>query len=817
MLGGAGDDTIELAGTFVGVAGGSGTVDGGDGNDSIFLNDSIALFAGAVLGGEGDDTINTLGTTIASATIDGGAGDDSIILATGPLGGGATVRSEGAVLGGAGDDTVSLDEMAEFEEGAVVDGGDGVDELAVTVAETSGSLPGEVFQNFEAFRKDGAGTLTVSETLAFSERTSVTEGVLALTGEGATNSLSIAVDGGTLTTDGGAFATESEVSVAAQGLLDVSGDETVSRLTNDGRVEISGDARFRAGTISNNAGGVIDVAAGASLEGLRNTLNNTGTINVAAGGALTDAGDINNLADGVINVDGGGSIAANGANGFSNAGAVNLLAGDLEITGNVENDGTITFAEGVLQTVTVNGDYVQTPDGVLSVNFIDDASDQLVVTGDVELAGELNLASVSGLQTGQNAIEIINATGAVSGSFDVASGLLIGQEVLIDSGNVDVVLNVTVNPVADLAGLSGNQTRVGESLFAALADQDGDGDLGAVAVNIGLLDSEAEIAAAFDDLHPESLDIGLKYLTASQRNFVDQMFEETRHDEAEDGLRLWGGVQATGYNQGRGDGHLGFDGEAYDFTAGVSGYALGPVTLGLAGSYGEYNGDQDGAQGDDVDAQIYRVAASARMDLGADGRGVLGHLSGVVSYAGGETDYEMSRIASADLARVMQGGSVDIGSFDAAARFTLDGVNGERWPVSPYAEVGVSAYTQDETVIGAGSATALAVDDLSNTRGHVGLGARYDHQWTQSTSFHVRAAGVHYFGDTQNAFTSQFVRAGDEAAAFRTHGREVNRQIEFDAAVRHRLISGVAVEARAFGETGDLDVYGARITLNKAF
>ena len=824
VLGDAGADTINLTGGKVGYDSGSGVVSGGEGNDSITLGADARVGeffgSGQILGDAGDDTIAVNGAYVGyydgSGTVSGGEGDDSITLSDGARVG--YIFGSGRILGDAGNDTVSFDQTVVFDPGAVVDGGDGVDELAFTVAEAA-SMPNAPFQNFEAFRKDGAGTLTVTQALAFDERTSVSEGVLALTGDGALTSRTVDVNGGALATDGGAFAAEAEVSVAASGRLDVEGDETVSRLINDGRVAIAGDARLRAGTISNNAGGVIDVAAGATLEGIGNTLNNAATINVAAGGSLIDAGDINNLAPGVINFNGDGAVSAGGANGFTNAGAVNLHAGDVEIAGDVENAGAIVFAQDGLQTLTINGDYVQTADGALSVSIIGDASDQLAVAGDVELAGELNIASISGVQTGENAIEIINADGAVTGSFDVASGLLIGQDVAIEGGDVDiiVVLNVTVNPVADLTGLSGNQIRVGETLFSLLADPDGDGDLSAIAFAIGLLEERGEIAAAFDDLHPESLDIGLKLLTASQRNFVDQVFEETRHAGPEDGLRLWGGAQASGYNQDRGGEHLSFDGEAYEFSAGVSGYALGRFTLGLAGAYGEYNGDGGGARGDDVDAQIYRVAASARYDLGAEGNGVLGQLSGVVSYAGGETDYEMSRIAGADLATVMQRGSVDVGSFDAAARFTMDGLNAQRWPVSPYAEVGVSAYWQDDAVIGAGGATALALDELSNTRGHAGLGVRYDQQWTARTSAHLRAAGVQYFGDTQNAFTSRFALAGDGAPSFRTHGREINRQVELDASLRHRLESGFAFEATAFGETGDLDIYGARFGVSKSF
>ena len=929
VLGGAGDDTITLDSSNVGRSG-AGTVSGGAGNDSIVLRSGSRTgesdaASGAILGDAGDDTITIYASVIGvsgGATVDGGEGSDVITLTNS-----AEIGAQGQVLGGAGDDTVVIDETLVRAAGSVVDGGDGVDALTYRVAGDA-TFPNAPFTNFETFRKDGTGTLTVTKALAFSNLATVTEGVLDLSGDGALTSAAVTVEGGVLRTDGGALASAADVSVATAGRFEVNGDEAVAALMNDGAVEIAGGSIFRAGMISNNAGGVINLGAGATLEGTGNTLNNASTINVAANGALVDAGDINNLASGVINFADGGGLAANGANGFVNEGALNLAAGDLAISGAVENSGvldiaggsvfragaisnnaggiinlgagamlegtgntlsnastinvaaggslmdagdinnlaagvinfadggavasggangftnagavnllagsvtvdgdlansgTITFAQDTLQTVTVSGGYVQTPDGVLSVNIVGDASDQLVVAGDVELAGELNIASVSGIQTGENAIEIINATGDVSGGFDVASGLLIDQSVSIDGGDVDVVLNVTVKPVADLTNLSGNQTRIGENLFAVLADTEANKDLAGVAFAIGLLENEAELAAAFGDLHPESLDIGLKFLTASQRNFVDLMFEESQHtsyygeDGGADGVRVWGGVQASGYNQDGGAHYIGFDGGAYDFAAGVSGYRIGRFILGFAGAYGEYNGEGDGSRGDDVDAQIFRLAASARLDIGGEGGSVLGHLSGVVSYAGGETDYEMSRIAGPELTMAVHEGSVDIDSFDAAARFTLDGLNGKRWPVSPYVELGVNAYSQNDATIGAGGITAIVVDDLSNTRGHVGLGARYDHQLTDRMSFNIRAAGVHYFGDTRNAFTSRFVLAPDDVPGFRTIGREINRQVEFDASMRYSLQPGLSLEASAFGETGDLDVYGARLSISKTF
>ena len=83
-------------------------------------------------------------------------------------------------------------------------------------------------------------------------------------------------------------------------------------------------------------------------------------------------------------------------------------------------------------------------------------------------------------------------------------------------------------------------------------------------------------------------------------------------------------------------------------------------------------------------------------------------------------------------------------------------------------------------------------------------------------AFGASLTAVQYFGDTDTVFRSNFALAPD-AAPFQTHGAGLEQQIEFDAAFEYASRSGLAVNAAVFGETGDLDMIGARIGVSKRF
>ena len=141
MSGGPGDDSITSVG-------GSDTIDGGDGNDSIFGgpggnetisggqgNDTITSGDGAgdsIVGGAGNDSITSGGGD--GDTIAGGEGDDSIFGGPGSDesidggGGNDSITTGGgsdSVVGGPGDDSISSSGGSD-----TIDGGDGDDSIS---------------------------------------------------------------------------------------------------------------------------------------------------------------------------------------------------------------------------------------------------------------------------------------------------------------------------------------------------------------------------------------------------------------------------------------------------------------------------------------------------------------------------------------------------------------------------------------------------------------------------------------------------------------------------------------------------------------
>jgi Ca2+-binding RTX toxin-like protein len=140
LVGGAGDDFFQAGEqNIVGIE--SGVSDmalegfGGDGNDTLLVS---GLFVGSLtfIGGAGDDSArfdfelrgNGTEPLEASLTFDGGDGNDSVVV-SGLFAGTLTV------IGGAGDDDNRMDMLSwlppasNFEPGALLDGGPGLDIL----------------------------------------------------------------------------------------------------------------------------------------------------------------------------------------------------------------------------------------------------------------------------------------------------------------------------------------------------------------------------------------------------------------------------------------------------------------------------------------------------------------------------------------------------------------------------------------------------------------------------------------------------------------------------------------------------------------
>ena len=106
---------------------------GGQGDDTIMIDDGLVQLAGAVKGNEGEDLLDV--SNIIGGTVNGNAGDDTIDIGdTGGLADDVGERGEaavtnGSVMGGSGNDTIEVDADVT---GSAVRGNEGDDSITIS-------------------------------------------------------------------------------------------------------------------------------------------------------------------------------------------------------------------------------------------------------------------------------------------------------------------------------------------------------------------------------------------------------------------------------------------------------------------------------------------------------------------------------------------------------------------------------------------------------------------------------------------------------------------------------------------------------------
>ena len=707
----------------------------------------------------------------------------------------------------------------------------------LTINANEGALTGFLKGIDAENQGSGATVITIAGAVAGETE----EGVRAATANGATI---IVEDGGSAAGATAAIVTDS--AAAPGGAVD-------DALTINAGGSVDGDALLLAGDDTfNDAGGSFTTVFGG--DGL-DTVNFTGgartlTGSGAAGDSIQEFEVFNIGSDGLVLA--GAHVGLSEANFLAGA---NTLAGSLEaaaaviapgatlnaadgaiLTGVLTNNGTLNVGDSP-GTFRVNGDLVLGATSVLPME-VGATSDHIVVSGEVILGGALDIITLQGTPAGVVTRTIIDGRAGVSGAFDTITsenGLLINQTVSVNPVGSDVLLTTSVSTASSLDGLNNNQTTVGDSLIGLLNDPSLDPALLGLIGAVGAIEDIDALGSTLGELTPEGLDIGLKFMTTSQSRFIDAALGQTLRSGAEpEAVRLaslsggpvaasadgvataWGALETYRFSQGGGFDHVGFDGAAFSFAAGVSGVAAGPVSFGIAGGYSNFNGDADGALGDAADANLFHIAGTAGVRFNI--RDFDTRVDTVVGYATGDSEVAMRLVDPVADEVILQRGDAGVSSFDWMTRMTLDGTKGDEWAVKPYFQTGVTVYRQDAVDVGpATNATALRVDELDNSRWQIGFGATYERRIDDRLSVNARAAALQYFNDTENAFASRFAAAPEGTPAFRTAGREVDRQFQFDAALAYEHKSGVVFSVGAFGEAGDLNLYGGNLRLRKRF
>jgi outer membrane autotransporter protein len=461
----------------IGDAGAAGTSVTVDGNGSSWSNDTnifLGFLSASTLNLANGGTVTTSAMKIYSSS--------TFNLGTGGLAGtfvGASLVNDGRIV-------------ADFTDAST---------LGANIS-GSGSLA-----------KAGAGTLTLSGTNTYSGGTTITAGRLvgnsaSLPGDIVNNAqleFNQAADG----TSSGAISGSGSLIKTGTGTLILSGANTYSGSTtvDQGTLQAGSPAAFGASTVYTVNGGTLDLGVVPSLT--MSSLSGTGgavALHTAAltvdqsgdtsyDGAITGTGSLTKAGTGMLILNGvntytGGttidagtlevgdaSHSAASIQGDVQVNAAGTLRGHGIVAGNVTNAGLV-WPGGSIGTLTINGDYTQSPGGTLQMEVSPTQASQLKVGGTATLAGTLKLLYAPGTYSAKS-YTLVSA-GAINGKFSTVTGNTpsgLTQSVLygLDTGSLDLTSSgsVVVAPTqATIFGALGSSAlRAGQGVNAALLDR----------------------------------------------------------------------------------------------------------------------------------------------------------------------------------------------------------------------------------------------------------------------------------------------------------------------------------------------------------
>jgi hypothetical protein len=218
------------------------------------------------------------------------------------------------------------------------------------------------------------------------------------------------------------------IAAAASGVT-LSGD-TVSKNQGNGVATAGTNTVFTALVATGNGGNDLDILGGTST--FTGSSNSVGSA-LQSGGGVTLPGDLNvsksylqtggsfALASGILSVASGYTLNQNAT-----------LEGQGSIAGNVSADGTVAVgSSGSPGDISITGNYTQTSNGVLSLALgtPGSGSDQLIVSGNVALAGSLSITLLPSFAGGSFTLIDNRSSTAVSGTFfNLPQGALITDE-----------------------------------------------------------------------------------------------------------------------------------------------------------------------------------------------------------------------------------------------------------------------------------------------------------------------------------------------------------------------------------------------------
>jgi fibronectin-binding autotransporter adhesin len=585
------------SGTINGAAGQAVQFDSSD--DAVVLKTGSSI-SGGVLGGDGHDMVELIGTSAASTETQSLAhfeGFEELYVTSGYwTATGHESAFDSVTIGAAGglevrDFLTNDGYYSAVATGSVVNNG----VLIINFSQGAEDTEGLSITGTGILRLAGAGTFNLTtDTIAHTGGTIIDAGKLVLLTDGLQGDLVInpngtfqigdggtegsfagnILDNGTLIFDrsddyeftGGLYGSGSLVKkgdseLVLSGDYGFAGTTTVlggtlklANISPDAELELNGgtldltDGEFEVAGLSGD-GGTVDVDGG-SL-----TVNVTGT----------DVFDGVITGEGSITISGGGTLNLTGDSTYT--GPTSVASGVLKVNGSIVSDVFITQGgtlggNGTVADVNVGdggavgpGNSIGLLDVVGDIAFAEGSiyevevnaagqSDKIVATGDANLTGgTVEVLAEAGLYNRLTTYTILTAAGGVNGEFDDVTTNFAYLTASLDYTANDVLLTLARNDLAfsEIAATA-NQAAVADAIHAA-----GEGDL---FDNI-LFQSEAGAQAAFDALSGELYGAQTTALLAQSRYSREATLDRLR--SAEGGSGVWAAAYGTHQTWDAGD------------------------------------------------------------------------------------------------------------------------------------------------------------------------------------------------------------------------------------------------------------------------
>jgi len=428
LTGGVGNDTFALDGGTL-----SGTVNGGGGSDTIFVNDNTGR-AFTIDGPNEGDVADITGGFTSIENLTGGSGVDTFDL---------TNDMDGVLDGGAGIDIVNINGAfnagTSFDVTAETIDDNGVNTITagainLTGVTSVGATDGMDIDATSLNITGGNGSVSIIETDV------TTSDGLSLAGID-TGTGAFTLDATGTVTVNGAFNVDS-ADIEASGDIEDDGASSIATVndlvlnSSSGGIGTTGDGLDIAvgGSLAGASGSTIDLNASGALD-ISGAISATTSVDLSATGAVTDMGNTASVAGTTVSLSGTaiGVIAGNPIDTSADTLSLSASNGDIHVD---EADGV------TLNTVTASGalDIETLASGAMTLS---DAHPAVESTGGQPVT--LTTANGSILETTNDTVVDIRTAGAVTLT---AIGGTVGDTAVID-GAIDVSGTTDLNASGD--------------------------------------------------------------------------------------------------------------------------------------------------------------------------------------------------------------------------------------------------------------------------------------------------------------------------------------------------------------------------------